>query len=146
MLVTNFNWSFYISEVALSSNVRRIFDRRGGRRVASNLEREIKTRWGRWRPKTSSLLRFSPFFCPDLGEDQKKGLIPFFCSDFLPKFQRRGHGSILRTILRYSYITGYPKGDMAQWPPPKYAHGSQCLAKCQLLNVTFLHFGSTFYS
>ena len=38
-------------------------------------------------------------------------------SDFLPKFQIGGHGSILRTIMRYSNITGNPKGGFGTMPP-----------------------------
>ena len=58
--------------------------------------------------KKRSSLRFSPFFCPN-----SKG----------------GHGSILHTILRYSYITGDPKGGGGAWynAPPKYAPGAAAL-------------------
>ena len=69
-----------------------------------------------------SSLRFSPFLCPDLGEDQKKVFIQIQ-PVFLPRFSAQiekggGHDSIMRTILRYLCITGTPKGGaMAQWPP-----------------------------
>ena len=60
-------------------SVRRIFKRGEARRIAKNLEREIKTRAKRSKFQTGededqnkrSSLRLSPFFCPDLGDDQK---------------------------------------------------------------------------
>ena len=82
-----------------------------------NQMRKIETK------KKSFLLRFSLFFCPDLSEDQKKKIFTEIQSVFLPRFlapSRKGgfHGSILRTILRYSYITGDPKGGTCTMSPP----------------------------
>ena len=80
--------------------------------------------------KKRSSLRFSPFFCPNLGENQKKkkkwsspDSARFSTQIFCPNSKGGGgHDLILRTILRYLYITGTPKrGAMAQWPLPKYA-------------------------
>ena len=73
--------------------------------------------------KKKSSLRFSPFFCLDLGEDQKKENGHHLDSvRFSAQIPKGGHGSILRTILWYSYITGDPKFiDYWTWrnaPPP----------------------------
>ena len=97
------------SHIAIASGVRRIFERGWG----GNLRR-MKT-------KKRSSIRFSPFFCPDLDEDQKKGLHPdlvgFSAQIFCPNSRDGGHDSFLRTILRYLCITGTPKGGcMTQCP------------------------------
>ena len=111
---------------AVTSGVHRIFERGGGgaRRVARNLEREIKTRWDRWRLRkkkefTQIQLVFQPRF---RWRPKKKDLHSYsvgfsthiFC---LNSKGEGGHGSILRTILRYFYIPGNPKGVHAAMPP-----------------------------
>ena len=69
-------------------------------RVAGNL-RIMKT-------KKRSPLRISPFFCPKLGEDQKKRcsikFFPFLCSNFLPQLQKGG-GMPQFCILFYANYT-----------------------------------------
>ena len=77
-----------------------------------------------------SSLRFSPFFCPDLDEDQKKkGFHPdsarFFAQIFCTNSKVGGHDSILRTVVRLLCITGTPKGGgRGTILPPKYAPAS----------------------
>ena len=73
--------------------------------------------------KKRFLLRFSPFFCPDLGEDQKRGKglhqdsVRFYAQIFYPNSKGGSYVSILRAIPRYSNVTGDPKeGAMAQSP------------------------------
>ena len=76
-----------------------------------------------------SSFRISPFFYPNLDKDQKKERSsptssPFLCTDFLPKFQRGGYDSILRTILTYALLAPQKRGAMAPCPPSKYAPDS----------------------
>ena len=46
-----------------------------------------------------SSLRLAPFFCSDIGEDQKKKVLTQFQSVFQPKFLREGRGSNLHTTV-----------------------------------------------
>ena len=91
--------------------VRRIFERgEGGRKFENNEDK-----------KKGSSLRFSQFFCPGLGEDQKKSLprfSPFFCR---PNSKEGVHDSILCTILRHLCITDTPKRGPWHNAPPIYA-------------------------
>ena len=101
-----------------SSGVRRIFEK-GGQARSQKFEKIDKIKMRKMKTKKRFSLRFSPFFCPDLGEDQKeKGLhsdsVRFSAQIFYPNFKGRGHGSNLRTILRYLSFTGDPEGTMAQ--------------------------------
>ena len=64
----------------------------------------------------SFLLKCSPFFCPDLGDDQKKDLHSELAR-FSVQIPKRGHDSILRTIVKYLCITGTPKGRHGTMPP-----------------------------
>ena len=62
------------------------------------------------------LLKCSPFFCPDLLDDQKKGLHSEL-AQFSAQIPKGDHDSILRTIVKYLCITGTPKGGHGTMPP-----------------------------
>ena len=105
----------------LSSSVGRIF-KRGGlgtlrvmwtkRKISPLVITPFISPNYRRRPKRKkwSSLKFSLFFCPKLGKDQKKRSLPTFCplvrSDFLPKLQRGGGGGMQQfCILFYANYT-----------------------------------------
>ena len=66
-----------------------------------------------------SPLTISPFFCPKLGEEQKKSSSPRFCPlvclNFLPKFQR---GKPCRNFPYYSMLI------VLFWQPKGGGHGT----------------------
>ena len=67
---------FFVTFLSLvSTSVRRIFEKGGGRKFENKEDQ-----------KKRSSLRLSPFFCPDLGEDQKKGLHPDSARFFIQIF------------------------------------------------------------
>ena len=84
--------------------------------ISPNYRRRLK------RKKWSSL-KFSLFFCPKLGKDQKKRSLPTFCplvrSDFLPKLQWGGGACRNFAYCSMLIILSWrPKGRaMAQCPP-----------------------------
>ena len=74
-----------------------------------------------------SPLRISLFFCPNLGEDKKKGLHPH-SARFSAQISKVGeHDSILRTILKYLCITGTPKGGHGTMIIKPWGHGINTL-------------------
>ena len=84
-----------------------------------NLMRGIKT-------KKRSSLKFSSFFCPDLGEDQKKNGLHSDSVSFLPRFSTqipKGGGGTWLNFAYYSeafmHYRRPKRGEaMAQCPPP----------------------------
>ena len=88
-------------------------------KVDNNYMRKMMTKKMKIKKKRFSL-RFSPFFCPDLGEDQKKKKVfTQIQSVFLPKFQRGGACS--------SVARGCGRGAIA---PPL-----ACQPKCRIRKI-----------
>ena len=95
VLIFDQNLQSYSTPIVLTTSVRRIF-KWGG--VPGNL-RIMKTK------RKFSPLRISPFSCPKLGEDKKKGylsdFVRFCAQTFCPNYKwgEGRHAAILHTIL-----------------------------------------------
>ena len=95
-----------------SNDVRWIFEGKGegGQARSKEFGKRDKNQMRKMKTKKKGLpsLRFIPFFCPDLGEDQKLQKIrssltfsPFFCTGFLLKFQRGGGKGIVQFCVLF---------------------------------------------
>ena len=127
-----------LCSLLLSSSVGRIFKRRGGgsgnlrvmwtkRKISPLVITPFISPNYRRRPKRKkwSSLKFSLFFCPKLGKDQKKGLYPHsvrLCAQtFCPSYKGGGACRNFAYCSMLIILPWRPKGRaMTQCPPPKY--------------------------
>ena len=118
--------------ICRASSVRRIL-KRGGQ--------ELQKIWEEQRSESEIVPpKFSPIFCPKLGEEQKKKSslkfpsisspkpkrkaqnIPFVWSNLMPNLRRGGGACLIFAYFsRQFYNPGDPKGGPWHNAPPKYA-------------------------